>query len=359
MPRTKKKDKIPAVSQLPSGAYRVQIYIGKDAATGKKLYDSFTDKDYNTVVHWAIDRVRDRDEGVDIKTNPSKMTFGEALDKYIESKSAVLSPSTIREYKRKRRTCVPSLMPIPMNKIKQQDIQVAINIEAADHSAKTVRDIHGLISAVLSIYRPDMPLKTTLPQKEKTEIEIPTDEEIKSLLDKSMGSPVEAPLYLAACCGMRRSEICALRWSDVDFKKNTITIKGALVYDENDELVLKKTKTTASTRTIPMIPIVEETLARIRNEKPDDEFVTNLTPNAVYHRYIDLLDKCGIKHYRFHSLRHYTVSVMLLLNVPKMYIADYVGHNSENMIDQVYGHIMKGKKSSFTDRLNDYFADMM
>ena len=37
---------------------------------------------------------------------------------------------------------------------------------------------------------------------------------------------------------MRRSEICALRWSDVDFKKNTITIKGALVYDENDELVL-------------------------------------------------------------------------------------------------------------------------
>ncbi|MBO4978801.1 MAG: site-specific integrase [Clostridia bacterium] len=359
MPRTKKKDKIPAISQLPSGSYRVQIYIGKDPATGKKLNDSFTDKDYNTVVHWAIDRLRDRDEGTDIKTNPSKMTFGEALDKYIESKSAVLSPSTIREYKRMRKKCLPSLMHIPVNKLRQQDIQVAINIEAADHSAKTVRNIHGLISAVLSIYRPDMPLKTTLPQKEKTEIEIPTDEEVKTLLDKSKGLPIEAPLYLAACCGMRRSEICALRWSDVDFNKNTITIKGALVYDENDKLVMKTTKTMASTRTIPMIPVVEKALARIRKEHSDEEFVTSLSPNTVYNRYVALLKQCGIKRYRFHSLRHYTVSVMLLLNVPKMYIADYVGHNSENMINQVYGHIMKGKKTGFTDRLNDYFAEMM
>jgi integrase len=358
MPRTKKKDNLPAVTQLQSGSYRVQIYVGKDPETGKKLYDNFTDKDYNTVVHWAIDRLRDREEERDVRNNPSKMTFGEALDKYIESKSAILSPTTLREYKRKRRTCIQSLMNIPVNKIKQQDIQVAINIESSSHSPKTVRDIHGLISSVLSVYRPDMPLKTALPQKEKTEIEIPTDEEIKSLLERSKGTLVEAPLYLAACCGLRRSEICALKWSDVDFKRKTITVKGALVYDENDELVLKKTKTTASTRTIPMIPIVCETLERIRAGAIDSEFVTSLTPNAVYHRYVDLLDDCGIQHYRFHSLRHYTVSVLLLLNVPKMYIADYVGHNSENMINQVYGHIMKDKQTSFADKLNSYFSQI-
>ena len=358
MPHAKKKDTIPAVNRLPSGSYRVQIYVGKDPETGKKLYDNFTDKDYNTVVHWAIDRLRDREEERDVRNNPSKMTFGEALDKYIESKSAILSPTTLREYKRKRRTCVPSLMSIPINKIKQQDIQVAINIEATRVKPRTVRDIHGLISSVLSVYRPDMPLKTTLPQKEKTEIEIPTDEEVKSLLEHSKGTLIEAPLFLAACCGLRRSEICALKWSDVDFKKKTITIRGALVYDENNELVLKKTKTTAGTRTIQMIPIVEEVLARIREKDADKEYVTSLTPNAVYHRYIDLLDKCGVRHYRFHSLRHYTVSVMLLLNVPKMYIADYVGHHSESMINQVYGHVMKEKKSTFADRLNEYLSTL-
>ena len=358
MPR-QKRPKTPSIQQLPSGAYRAQIYIGIDAATGKKKYDTFTDRDESAVMHWAIDRMRDRDEARDVHSKPTKMTFGEALDEYIASKSSVLSPSSIREYKRKRKTCVQSLMQIPLNKIKQSDIQIAINKEAVSHSAKTVRDIHGLISAVLSVYCPDICLNTTLPQKEKVEIEIPTEDEIRTLLKSAEGNEIEIPLYLAACCAMRRSEICALKWSDINFSKNTISIRGAVVYDENDELVLKKTKTTAGTRIITMLPIVKQVLLRSYNEANKDSPLTALTPNAVYHRYISLLDKNGIRRYRFHSLRHYTVSVMLLLNVPKKYIADYVGHSSETMIDQVYGHIMKDKKASFTDQLNDYFSSIL
>jgi integrase len=357
MPRTKVKDKMPAIQELPSGSYRVQIYIGTDAVTGKKLYDSFTHHDRGDVMRWALDRIREREYNNERRSS-HKITFGEAVDAYIESKSAILSPATIREYKRKRKKSIQVLMDKPIGTISQQDIQIAINIESASHSPKTVKDIHGLITAVMSVYRPDFRINTTLPQKEKTEIEIPTDDEISRLLDAAKGLPEQVPICLAACCGMRRSEICALKWSDVDFKKDTIRIKEALVYDENDELVAKKTKTTESTRTISMMPVVKSVLLAAHEGKSDSDNVTELTPNAVYHRYSNLLAKCGIRHYKFHSLRHYVVSVLLYLNVPKKYIASYVGHSSESMIDQVYGHIMADKKQSFTDKLNDYFSKM-
>ena len=67
----------------------------------------------------------------------------------------------------------------------------------------------------------------------------------------------------------------------------------------------------------------------------------------------------GLPEYRFHDLRHYTVSVMLALNIPKKYIADYVGHESENMIDEVYGHIMASKKTSVEDQMQEYFSKFL
>ena len=105
MPPKKKKDKLPAITQLPSGAYRTQIYLGKDPATGKKIVESFSDPDYQTVVRWAMDRMRDRETDTP-KNRAERMTLGEALDGYISLRSGVLSPSTIREYKRFRQKCM-------------------------------------------------------------------------------------------------------------------------------------------------------------------------------------------------------------------------------------------------------------
>lgn len=50
---------------------------------------------------------------------------------------------------------------------------------------------------------------------------------------------------------------------------------------------------------------------------------------------------------------------MLSLNIPKKYIVDYVGHETENMIDKVYGHIMQSKKTSVEDQMQDYFESVM
>ena len=101
-------------------------------------------------------------------------------------------------------------MAIQLNRLTQQDIQNAINLESIRLSPKSVRNTHGLISAVLRQYKPYMRLTTALPQKVRPEPYISTDDEIKTLMEYVAGTDLELPVLLAAFGPMRRGEICAL-----------------------------------------------------------------------------------------------------------------------------------------------------
>ena len=348
---------LPAIKQLPSGSWHAKVYTHTDAA-GKKQFKSFTHKDKNKlimqIVEFKSDLQADKLEAANERGNP---TLGDAMDQYIEAKNALLSPSTIVGYRQIRRNALPDLIPLRVQTITQDQIQRAINQEVLSKSPKTVRNIHGFLAAVMAVHRPSLVLHTTLPQKVKSEIAIPTEAEIKRLVSAAEGTEMELPVILAACCGMRRSEISALTWDCVDFSANTIAIKQALVLDENNELVQKTTKTVAGTRTIRMFPIVSDALIRHREKFPprDGKYIT-IKPDTISQRFFHLLNRADVPHYRFHDLRHYTVSVMLSLNIPKNYIADFVGHETENMIDQVYGHILKSKKTSFEDLLQTFYS---
>lgn len=353
-----KKPKPPSIKQLPSGSYHTQIVIGKDA-NGKRIVESFTDASYATVMQWALDRRRTREEEQAHRPGSGSMTFGDALDAYIESKSAVLSPSTIRNYRGIRRSALESLMSMPLRKITQNDLQVAINREALDHSPKTIRNYNALITSVFATFRPDFQPRTTLPQKEKNEIDIPTEDEIKKILETAKSTPHYIPVVLAACGGMRRGEICALRWRDVDFKKNVIHIHSALVLDSDNEIVEKGTKSVAGDRTIPMMPPVRAALEAAHTDATDpNSYIYGCSLHTISQAFPHILYRAGVRRFRFHDLRHYTVSVMLFLNIPKNYIANYIGHGDETMIDRVYGHVMKDKKSTFTDALADYMRGL-
>ena len=356
MASKKRNTKLPTIKQLPSGAYHCKVQIGKDD-NGKAVYLSITDYDYDVVVLRAAEAKADREEAKrDKAAGRENMSLREAMVKYINTKSRVLSPSTVKTYKVYLDNAFEDIQHVAVSDITQEVIQAAVNRAAARLAPKTVRNHHGFLSAVLGFYRPDLTLRTTLPQKIKSEIAIPTEDEIKRLVDASRGTPMEIPVILAACCGLRRSEISALTWKDVDFAKGTIRIKEALVYDDENELVEKTTKKTASTRTIRMFPIVEESL-RIEKERTGGRGSRiTIEPDHITHRFEHLLNRAGLPRYRFHDLRHYTVSVMLALNIPKFYIASYVGHSSERMVDTVYGHLMASKKTSIEDQMQDYFS---
>ena len=287
------------------------------------------------------------------------LTVAEAMERYVEAKKNALSPKTYREYTQTRKNSLKSLHDIKIGELTQEQVQIAVGEAAVDHEPKTVRNMHGLLSSALRMFRPDFTLHTKLPQKKKPDIVIPTEADVVTLLTEVQGTDIDAPVHLATLCGMRMSEILGLRWEKIDFEKKTICVCAAKVRDIDNNIVLKGTKSTAGERTIKMLPAVETALRRAREAMPDSEFVTDLKSNNIYDRYQKALKAVCDKHYTFHELRHYAASVMIMLGIPVKYIADYLGHETEDMVNRVYGHIMADKKDEMFDRLASYYNGIL
>lgn len=338
------------IKQLPSGNYNTLVYDFTDP-NGKRHYKSITAPSKKEVKLLVAEFLASREE----RKEAPDITVRTAIKQYVEAKNNVLSPSTLRGYDVILRNRMKRIMDTPISKLSLSDIQLAVNDDSEKLTPKTVRNTSSLVRSAILFAAPNFSYKVTLPQKIKSEIKIPTEEEMLCIFKKAKGTNLETAIYLAAMCGMRRSEIVALKWSDVDFKNGIINIRQAAVPDRKNKTVIKTTKSTSSTRSIKVFtPVLNHLKNLPRNTEAVQEFTS---PNSITDGFAELLKRNGIPHYRFHDLRHYAVSTMLLLNIPKKYIADYVGHETEHMIDTVYGHIMRDKKDDLMDVVNAHFCD--
>lgn len=189
----------PRPVELPSGRWRCQVMVN-----GKRI-DVIEDDP--AVAHAKALAVK---AGLlEEEKSPRDMTVGQAIDRYIESKDAVLSPSTIRGYTILRKGILEELSAARLDDLTQEAVQRFINRIARTHSPKTVRNAHGLLSAALALYRPEMVLWTTLPQKEKKEISIPSMEEIQFLAEKIRGTRLSFPFCWRRgwACERRKYEV--------------------------------------------------------------------------------------------------------------------------------------------------------
>lgn len=325
--------KIPKATKLPSGNWNINMMVDRQrisitAATRKE-----------------VERQAAAIKGGAKVAPKSSMTVGEAIDKYIESKDAVLSPSTVAGYRRVRANALQDLMPRPVDSLTAQDVQRSINLMARDKSPKTVRNAHGLLSAAMAVYRPDLVLRTTMPQKQRYDIAIPSDDDVAAIMCSAQGEPAELPILLAIWLGLRMSEILGLKWSDVD--GSVLHIRRALV-DEGE----KTTKTYASQRDLLIPDYIAGLLARAPH---DGERVVTYTRRGLYVRFQTICRRAGVQHYRFHDLRHINASVMLALNVPNKYSQERLGHATDNMLQTVYQHTMAAQQLAVAAKLDDYF----
>lgn len=335
-------------TQLPSGNWRVRVYIGRDSS-GKKQYKSITASGKKEALYKAkeFEFMQQR------ISQPQNITLGEAIDRYIDSKSNILSPATIREYKNERKNCLKSLMDKPLCALTPQLIQKAINEEALRHSPKYVKNAHGLLSATLKVFHPDFVLNTTLPKKKKREIYIPCDDDISRLISAVKGSDMYLPILLSATLSLRRSEICGLRWRDINFITNKVTVRRAMVLNDQKEWVLKDPKTFTSFRTITLPEIIVRELKQCCGLP--DEPITTLTPNIITNRFRRIIKENGFEHFRFHDLRHYNASVMLALNLPDKYAMERGGWSSPSTMKNIYQHTFEDRQKQYDTLMANYF----
>ena len=266
----------------------------------------------------------------------AKGTFEACAKSYIASKNNVLSPSTIKGY-----TAVLGAIPedfkrLSISRIEQADVQTVINDYAADHKAKTVRNMHGFISAVLRQYRPQFNLYTTLPQKSENEHYIPSEEDIMRILDACRNKPFYHIPFQLGIMGLRRSEICALTPDDI--KGNTLTINKALVKDIRNQWVIKATKTAAGTRKI----YIPESLVK---EIQENGGIYSGNPGSLLDGLNSYQDKLGIPRFRFHDLRHFFASYAHSQGISDADIMASGGWKSDYTMKSIYRHEMKAEEA--------------
>ncbi len=318
------------IKKLPSGSYNIQKQID-----GKRYSLTYNHEPTKKEIEKDVAKLRDR-ISVD-----KRISFKMAAGSYIGMKEHVLSPSTLRDYNRMTGRLSDRFNMLKIDDITQADIQIEINRLATEKAPKTVNNIHAFISAVLKTFRPDMVIRTTLPQKVKYEPYTPSTDDIKKLLKATEGTKYEIPFKLG-CLGLRRSEVCALNKSDLN--GNILTINKALVQDPEDKFIQKTTKTTESTREIYI---------------PDDLAKLILTSDEIYAGYPNSLlkalhtyqDNLGIHRFRFHDLRHFYASYAHSLGMSDADIMASGGWKTDGVMKNIYRHSMEESKQKMQKKI--------
>ena len=310
------------IEQLPSGSFRIRKTV--NGQTISKVFDHRpTQKEITVALAAEIENVA------------PKKAFVSCAKKYVESKNKVLSPNVVKLYNDYIDAALPKwFLDIKMNEMTQVQIQTVINDYSKDHKPKTVRNLHGFISAVIKMYRPNMIIRTTLPQRQKYEPYVPSSDEVKQILDMSVGTQYHIPFQLGIL-GMRRGEICALTLDDLD--GNTVKINKALALNDDNKFVVKPTpKTDESNREI----YIPDALAK---EIKETGYIFIGFPNMLLkalHRY---QKKLGIPSFRFHDLRHFYASYAHSMGMSDADIMKSGGWKSDHVMKNVYRHAMKDK----------------
>ena len=334
--------------KLPSGHYRVRIYVGKDE-NGKDIRKSITAPTKKEAEYLASKYAID----MKVPAAGGSLTFGEALDGYISGRESVLSASTVRGYKQLAENNFDSLRGRKIDDITQDDIQRFVNA-AYDSglSSKSVRNMHGLISSVFKKNRPSMRLTTALPPKQKPDLYIPSDDEVVKVINKIRSEKdrdMLIAILLAAYGPMRRSEICAL--TDADISGNVIHVHKAIVLRKDNTWELKLyPKSEAGDRYISMPDFVIQELKDIKGQ------IIGLNPNSVTERFHRLLRRAGVPYFRFHDLRHYSASIQHAIGIPDAYIMQRGGWESDSTLKNIYRHALDQEAQKANDKINDYFS---
>lgn len=348
---------MPTAKKLPSGSWRCQIFAGYEIKDGKKrkLQKSFTVKDpsragkkecEHLAAEWAAGR----------KKTTVKDIVGECVQKYIDAKEKVLSPSTIRGYLNYKKRMLDIEMYAPA------DLTPAIlqswigSLVAEGLSSKYIRNIYGLLSAALSFSGAEVPA-VSLPTAVQYRAHVPCDEDLKLLfnhLDKKKMTELKTAVILAAFCSLRRSEICAIDVKDIE--GNKIRISKSRV--RNPDL-LYKTKPTPKTKASNRTVIVPEEVMKLISV-PGKGRLVPLEPEQLTNRFRRAVRSCGVDvPFRFHDLRHYYASIAHALGIPDAYIMRMGGWETDQVMKRVYRDTISDREAEEQRKLTEHFDSLV
>ena len=327
--------KVPKPVQLPSGSWRCQIM-----RDGKRY--SFTADNPAAAISLAMGD----------KKTPQGVTLGACIDEYILFRSSVLSPSTLMAYNSYRAHRFQHYMTIKVSEIDRRTLQRMVNEEARQVSPKTVKNAWGLVSASLTEYGVDtsginLP---AIPRKERPYL---TATEVLQFCRAVKGEQCEIPALLALC-SLRRSEIYALTWEDVDLQNKTITVHRATVKGGDGFVTKDTTKTETSTRIVPII--IPQLVDALKAYKPKSGRIVQGYPNTLYNQINRVCVSAGLPCVGVHGLRHSFASLCHYMCINELECAKIGGWSDLGTMKKIYTHLSDKQISDAAQKLTGFFS---
>lgn len=336
---------MPTAKKTKSGKWRVQVYDYTDS-TGKQHLKTFTAETKREAERMAR-------EYKDAGSALSDITVAEAMKSYIKSRKAVVSPATHRAYQSIFQTHFEKtkMGSLKLSSLRTITIQIFVSELTADgKSPKTVRNIYGVFSASVKMFRPDLTFQVTLPAQKKPELHTPTTKEIEKLISSIKNDhDLYICILLCAFGPMRRSEACAVRYDDII--GNKITVRRSRVYNADSHWVYKDMpKTYSSYRTIEYPQKVIDAIG-----KGIGYLITESSPQALTKRFTVALVNVGLPHFRLHDLRHYAASILHAIGIPDQYIMARGGWRTDTCMKRVYRDTISDVEKEMNQKVTDYF----
>jgi integrase len=340
--------------------WRAKIYLGRDEDGSKQYLTRTIHASKRKAEDVLSQMLVEAGLGAHVVTDG---TLRELASRWWTMAEPNLSPTTTREYRRLLwKVIVPRLGDKKVRALRAADIDAMYGELSRKLSAQSVHHVHAVLRRVLNQgvkwgWLPTNPaLRASPPKAKRKPINPPRPEQVTRLLTEAdrRDPDLGCFLRLAAVTGARRGELCALRWSDVDFDGPSITLSRAIVGGRNDALLEKDTKTHAGRRisldvvTADVLKArrerAEERAEAVEGELADDAFIFSddvlgsrpWRPDRVTLAFARLRGDFGLDGVRLHDLRHFAATRLLAAGVPVRTVSGRLGHASPATTLNVY-----------------------
>ena len=352
------------IRKRSDGRWEARIIIGHKN-DGSPMYKSAfakTQKSALKQLHQLLDLYRD----VDL-TEECRMTLGEWMDKWMDEYMIfTIKENTIKGYRSQiDHQIKPFIGHKQLASLTTADIQKFYNkikkegrvhphpIHGHVLSDSMVRKIHMMLHEAMEVavrerYIVRNPTdNTTIPKKTTTEKQVLDDSQLNRFLEAIQGEPYWHDFfYVEVMTGLRRGEICGIKWSDIDFNEGTLCIKRSVSTKEGGGVSIGETKTDAGVRTIIMPPSVATLLWKKRSDAVNEWVFPHYTnpsdplhPSSAYKKLKTLLKRLELPLLRFHDLRHTFATQATDGGVDPKTLAGILGHTDASFTLDTYTHV--------------------
>lgn len=355
--------------------YQITVESEKDPTTGKRtrLYKTVdcNKKQAEQIMRRMLNEV----ELGDMPQKASAIKFKDWITRWLQDYMPNIAETTRAGYKDKINTCIiPMLGDIPLKLLKTDHIQGWVNTMSKERglSPKSIKNAYhnidaSLKKAVTLKMIPHNPCEgVVLPKLKKYVGDTYTQEELDHVLEITKGTNMFIPVLLGFCVGLRRGEMLALRWSDIDFDNKIIHIHRNIVLADG-KVLDKDPKSEASIRDIPIGDKIVAQFKKARAEYLedkmalgkaffDDNYVVrqrngkSYRPDSLSQKWRRFVKDNNLRHIRFHDTRHTCATQMIAAGIDPKTAQKRLGHADISVTMNIYTHATETANKAAADK---------